>query len=402
MNRSAPSVAVGGLRFARNAGALLLALLVAGACAKVAPPPGGPEDREAPSFDAEASMPPPDASAVPADETVVFVFSEPMDQRSVMRALTVFPAVDFRSANWREDTLRLVPDPGWAEGRNTTFRIGVGAKDRRGNALPAAIVRRFTTKALPDSGRLRGRVWAGREKTSTSTLLLFAVADDSTRFGPEPAAVAEPDKDGHYELDGLDTAAAWRVAALIDRDGDARPGGRDEVWRLGDARSFPPDTTALDVPDFLVGTLDSLGRIRGDVKADTGWAVGVEASDVRGDPPAILVTLPAAGPFTLDAPTGTRYRVSAFLDLDGDGKRQEEEPRVEAPDEVRLDLAAERTGLVLDLTGLGPPRPEPPPLELLDVLPADSSATTGAAPDTVPGVASPPDSTAGRGEGGGR
>ncbi len=366
---------------------LVLVAAGAAACAKVAPPPGGPEDREPPALVSDALAPPPDAAGVPPDAPVVLVFTEGMDRRSVMRALAVFPAVDFASAAWAGDTLRLAPDPGWPAGRNTLLRVGKGAKDRRGNALPEAFLHRFTTKAKPDTGRMAGRVHAGREKTATTTLLLFAVPADTTGPDPAPAAVAEPGPDGRFTLDGLDTAVAWRIAALLDADGDSRPGGRNELWQVGEPRAFPADSAALEIPDFLVGTLDSLGRIRGDVKADSGLAAIVEARPAGAAEPAARDTLAAAGPFTLEVPTGTRYTVSAFLDLDGDAVQDPDEPAAEAAEEIRLDLASERSGVSLDLGGRAPATAADPaaaPAGAADSLAAPAGSGNGGEEDGAP------------------
>ena len=208
------------------AGALGAALA---ACAKVGPPPGGPEDKTAPAIVREAVHPPPGAAGVRGDSTVTIVFTESPDRRSVMRALAVFPAVDFRATSWRGDTLSLTPDPGWAANRNTLIRIGPSAHDPRGNTLAEPFVLRFTTKASADSGTIRGRVWAGRERGGSAHLLVFAAPADSTVSGSAPAAVADAGTNGEFVLDGLDPGTAWRVSGLIDADGDARPGGRDEA-----------------------------------------------------------------------------------------------------------------------------------------------------------------------------
>lgn len=370
-----------------RAGALAaLAALAVAACAKVAPPPGGPEDRDPPVLAEEALRPAPGAAAVPGTDPVVFVFSEGMDRRSVMRSLAVFPAVDFRRAAWSGDTLVLEPDPAWAPDRNTTLRLGIGAKDRRGNALGRSFILRFTTKATPDSGRITGRAFAGREKTARSTLLVFAIPADTTAPWPEPVSLAEPDAEGRFVLDGVEPRGAWTLGALLDVDGDARPGGREEVWRTVDAGTFAPDSSVLAVPEFLVGSLDSTGRIRGDVKADSGRTAGVRAVATGDSATAVRTSVAKAGPFTLEVPTGKRYTVSAWLDLDGDGEVDADEPTVEPVADVRMDLASERTGLVFDLTGLAPP------------LATDSSASP---PDTSGGGGpARADSTGMRGGGG--
>lgn len=350
------SPSCGGSRRTRGLAILGLVGLAIAACAKVGPPPGGPEDRDAPTIVPDAVRPAPGAAGVGIDSTVFLVFSEPPDRRSVMRALAVFPPVDFRETSWRGDTLTLVPDPGWAPGRNTILRIGPTARDQRGNALAEPFVLRFTTKALADSGTIRGRVWAGRERTSASRVVVFATPAD-TAAGASPAAVAEPDKEGAFTLEGVDTGATWRVTALIDADGDAHAGGRGEA--TGDAAeivSFAPDTREATVPDFLVGTLDSIGHIRGQVAADSGVTVFVVAQDVVSAATAKAGPLPGGGAYSLDVPTGTRYRVTAFVDVDGNGERDEAEPSAEGTEELRLDLASERTGINFDLKKASVPK----------------------------------------------
>ncbi|MFN8179492.1 MAG: Ig-like domain-containing protein [bacterium] len=333
-------------------GAALGAALAA--CAKVGPPPGGPEDKTAPAIVLEAVHPSPGAAGVRADSTVTIVFTEVPDRRSVMRALAVFPAVDFRNTSWRGDTLSLVPDPGWAADRNTVIRIGPSAHDARGNALAEPFVLRFTTKAAPDSGTIRGRAWAGRERTGGSHLLVFAAPADTAVAGSAPAAVADAGTNGEYVLDGLDPSLAWRVSGLIDADGDARAGGRDEaVGSAAGVVTFAPGEREAKAPDFLVGTLDSLGHIKGDVKADSGRTVLVVARDPATGEEHLSAPISGSGAYSLSLPTGPHYRVSAFVDLDGDGKHGESEPIVEFAEDVRLDLASERDGVTLDLRGGG-------------------------------------------------
>ncbi|MBZ0269763.1 Ig-like domain-containing protein, partial [bacterium] len=195
-------------------------LLLAGACAKMAPPPGGPEDLEAPTILVDLGRPAPGSAGFGAADTVRIVFSERPDRRSVMRALRILPNVDFRDVSWEEDTLSLVPDPAWAEGRGTLIRISRGARDRRGNPLPAAFQLPFTTKAVADSGVISGRVWVGRERDDRSPVLLFAfdAADSMDAAVAAPYAVAEAGAEGRYRLAGLDTARTFRVLALLDRN----------------------------------------------------------------------------------------------------------------------------------------------------------------------------------------
>ncbi len=331
-------------------------------CAKVAPPPGGPEDREPPSIVADAVQPASGAAAVDPDSTVMIVFSERTDRRSVMRSLAVFPRVDFAETSWREDTLRLRPGPGWPADRNVLLRIGPEAHDQRGNPIAQPFALRFTTKAVADTGRIVGRLWPGREKTTAARLLAFAYPADTA--AAEPWSLADVDASGEFALEGLATTAEWRVAGLVDLDGDARleEDGEVSAWAPEIVR-FAPDSTVTRVADFLVGTLDSLGTIRGDVRADSAAAVRVAATGASGTS-VVSDPLPGGGAFTLKVPTGQTYRVAAFVDADGDALADPEERILALEEDVRLDLSSDRSGLAFELTTPGepaPPEAQPPP-----------------------------------------
>jgi len=327
-------------------------LAIAAACARMGDPPGGPEDLEPLAI--LGSVPEQDAAGVAADATVTIRFGENPDRRSVMRALTVLPPADFRETAWTDTSLTLVPEGGWALDRNTIVRIARSARDRRGNALREPFALRFTTKAVGDSGVVAGRAWTGREVTTSYTLAVvaYAVEGDSV---PDPAAgwpaaLDDAPRDGSYRLTGLDTDRRWLVVGVANRDEDPRPGASGEVWGAAAELVQFGDSARVTVPDFLVGTLDSLGTITGEVLADSAAPaiVVAEAAGIRE-----LDSVPGGGTFELTVPTGLAYRVGAFLDLDGDELRGETEPGVDLGEEIALTLTARREGLKLDLTGLG-------------------------------------------------
>ncbi|HMB67979.1 MAG TPA: Ig-like domain-containing protein, partial [bacterium] len=209
-------------------------LVVVGiSCAKVAPPPGGEIDRDAPAV--TESSPGSGAFAVAPDSAFSVTFSEPADRRSVMRALTVIPAVDFAESSWEENTLRLVPENGWAADRPTLIVISGRAKDRRDNEMGSAFRTRFTTRAVPDSGTIAGKVWSGKEVPSGTSLTVAAfeaVEDDSLDpVRQDPWALAEASGGGDFRLVGVDTGRRYHVVAMVDRDGDQRPESSGEPWQ---------------------------------------------------------------------------------------------------------------------------------------------------------------------------
>lgn len=355
-----------------------LVALLAGACAKVAPPPGGPEDVDPPTILTELVRPAPGSAGFGAADTVRIVFSERPDRRSVMRALTIVPRVDFRDVVWQEDTLSLVPDPAWAEGRNTLLRISRGARDRRGNPLDHPFSLRFTTQDAADSGTVAGRVWMGRERDDRSPVVLFAfdVADSLDAGVSAPYAIGEAGPNGQFQLGGLDTGKTYRVLALLDRNDDLEPGGRGEVSVAA------PDTVrflegaAVTLSDFLLGTLDSVATIRGEIAADSGVAAFARARLAADSATAGQTwssdALRGGGGFRIDVPTGAVYRVFAFADADGDSAPGAAETREEAQDAIDLRFTTGAEGVRFDLS-------TPEPIESLELQKGSAAAGGGAA-----------------------
>jgi hypothetical protein len=330
-------------------------LLTAGvaACANMGPPPGGDVDRD--PLVIVASIPSSEAAGVRSDSPVTIGFGERPDRRSVMRALTVFPPPGFRETVWTDTSVTLVPESGWALGRNTIVRVARSATDRRGNAMTEPFQLRFTTKAVPDSGVVTGRVWSGQEFGSSHVVVVAAYpADAQATEAPEeawPAAIDENLSEGKFRLTGLDTEVQWQVIGIADRDGDVRSSSSGEVWSAAPDMVVFRDTREVTVSDFLIGTLDSLGALAGDVVADSGDVAVVVAE--RDDDFREAEVLPSGGSFELTVPTGFDYRVGAFLDLDGDSLLGGEEPYVELDEPAGLSLTARRDGISFDLTGLG-------------------------------------------------
>jgi hypothetical protein len=301
-------------------------LLTAGvaACANMGPPPGGDVDRD--PLVIVASIPSSEAAGVRSDSPVTIGFGERPDRRSVMRALTVFPPPGFRETVWTD-----------------------------GNAMTEPFQLRFTTKAVPDSGVVTGRVWSGQEFGASHVVVVAAYpADAQATEAPEeawPAAIDENLSEGKFRLTGLDTEVQWQVIGIADRDGDVRSSSSGEVWSAAPDMVVFRDTREVTVSDFLIGTLDSLGALAGDVVADSGDVAVVVAE--RDDDFREAEVLPSGGSFELTVPTGFDYRVGAFLDLDGDSLLGGEEPYVELDEPAGLSLTARRDGISFDLTGLG-------------------------------------------------
>jgi hypothetical protein len=338
---------------ARVAATVLLGVLVA-SCAKVAPPPGGPEDRDPPTI--VDVFPPRDAAGVAPDSALTILFSEEPDRRTVMRALAVYPAAEFAQTEWVGPALRLVPGTPWPSDRPTLVVLAGTARDRRGNELGDAFRWRFWTGDAPDPGAVEGRVWPGREvPRGTGVVVTAYVAADS--LDPEsahPVAITDAQSDGAFRIDGLNPDQEYQLIAVLDRNGDARLGERGEIWQEAPERvRFPsPHSLLIRASEFLLGTLDTVGFLEGEVSADSAAPAIVFATS-GGD--SVSQDLDGGGPFSLEVPTGAEYRIAAFLDLDGNSRADEGEPIVEHDAELPLRLTARQSGIRFDLQGLAPP-----------------------------------------------
>jgi hypothetical protein len=317
-------------------------------CARVAPPPGGPEDRDSPRI--LALVPAPDSSGVAPSSPILIVFSEGMDERSVMKGLRIIPQQDIRP-EWAEDTLRIVPDKDWPSDRPTILWTSDTARDARGNPLERPIILRFSTRPDSAGGTITGRVYPGKESKSAGRFLILpfpAAAFDSTSASEgDPLAIVEAEKDGAYRITKL-APGSYRVVGIFDRDGDARTGESGEAWGVTpDAVTVGAGETVA--PEFIVGTLDSLGTIHAEVLADSGSVVMEASEDSTQFVPAWKSVRDASGPISVKVPTGRDYFVRAFVDANRDSTWAADEKVQLHPELVSLRLTSEKTGLRFDL-----------------------------------------------------
>ncbi len=334
----------------RSVGAAFLIALLA-ACAKVAPPPGGPVDLDPPRI--LGTTPADDSVGVGATEELRIVFSEGVDKRSVMRALRIVPPVDFRSSSWSGDTLRLVPEETWATDRPTIVWIGDNAEDSRGNRLASPVLLRFTVADSLPPGSIEGRAWVGREKSDEARLLIASfpagTADSASAAEDDPESIALPDETGAFRLTGL-APGEHRVVGFLDTDADARAQSTNEIVAFApETALIQADRTRVQIADFLVGTLDSTGTIAGDARADSGAIVVEARADSAETSADARAFLPSGGAFELRVPTGRAYFVSGFADADRDSALDEGENRAAFTERISLELTTERHGLVLDV-----------------------------------------------------
>ncbi|MFH1568020.1 MAG: Ig-like domain-containing protein [Gemmatimonadota bacterium] len=216
--------------------ALVLALAGAAGCAKMGPPTGGPEDRQAPEV--VRCDPAPDATGVDRRGGARIVFSEPMDRRATEEAVYLSPVTPVH-CRWSGAELRLQADGGLLPDRTYVVTVGTDARDRRGNRLERSFTFAFATGRQLNRGRLHGAVTDGRGPASGARVWAYDVAGADGSLGElgvaPPSYQTQTGRDGTYEFQRL-SSGTYRVIAFSDANGNGRcDAGEAVALPAGDA-----------------------------------------------------------------------------------------------------------------------------------------------------------------------
>ncbi len=255
------------MRRLRRALPVALAAAVAVACARMAPPPGGPPDARPPQLIATT----PESIVVLEgfDGWVEFQFDEVISEGGqpnfglgtgdLERLVTLSPGDEVPRVAWRRNRIAVRPKGDWRP--NTVYRVELapGLLDLRNNRTDTATTVTFATGGPLPTHVLVGRAvdWAANrpsalalvEATLLPDSLVYRTVADSTgrfRFGPLP--------DGEY-----------LVGITVDQDRNRRRSGR-EAWdtvrtaagngNVGEVWAFQRDTLPPRATDAT--RLDSL------------------------------------------------------------------------------------------------------------------------------------------------
>ena len=225
-----------------GAGLLLLAV----ACARIEPPPGGPPDTRPPVLVATT---PESLVVLPGfDGDVEFVFDEVVSEGAqpneglgtgdLERLIVLSPDSQVPRVGWRRSRVTVRPREGWRP--NTVYRVELlpGIGDLRQNRADSGRVVTFSTGAPVPDGSIAGRVgdWTtGRPAVRAvieamllpDSLRYRTVTDSSGRFGLRPLPAGE-----------------YLVYAAIDQNNNRRFDPR-EGWDSARVRSASADSLAL-------------------------------------------------------------------------------------------------------------------------------------------------------------
>ncbi len=197
--------------------AFALALFLV-SCARMAAPPGGPEDKTAPEI--VLSSPAQGSVFVPLDSDVTLEFSEPVNRPTVEAALYLSPEPG-RRLRYRWSGRRLTLDylDPLPENRTIVVTVGAQAKDMLSNTLENSYTLAFSTGDHIDKGEIFGVVALpdGAHSISVVAYLLGDTMPDPMRVTPDYRM--QTAEDGTFDLGYLATGN-YRLLALDDKNFD--------------------------------------------------------------------------------------------------------------------------------------------------------------------------------------
>lgn len=215
-------------------------------CARIEPPPGGPEDRSPPTL---VAVLPDSLATVPSFRgEVVFEFDERISEQGVEDAVSVSPRTSPVAVDHSGGRIRVSLRRGWEPGQVYQVRIAPTIRDLFSNVLPAPIELIFSTgPAIPDTriagtvlDRITGQPEAAArvEAIRAADSLVYATATDST---------------GAWTLRRF-PAGAYRVRAFRDANRNREPDpfepqDSQTVQVAGGAAAAAPIALRLLLPD---------------------------------------------------------------------------------------------------------------------------------------------------------
>ena len=240
---------------ARLASLAALGALVAAACAKIEPPPGGPKDLLPPGLVATI----PDSLAVLPEFSgdVEFVFNETVSEGGspnmglgtgdLEKLVILSPTEQVPKVRWKRSRVTVRPAEGWQPNRVYRIQLLPGVMDIRRNASDSNTIVTFTTGAPIPTLHLTGRIWDWTTaRPARSALVLALLLPDSLRYR------MLADTAGRFDFGPL-PSGAYIVLGAIDQNRNFKLDGR-EAW---DSVSLPRDSSA--VPELWLFPHDTVG-----------------------------------------------------------------------------------------------------------------------------------------------
>ncbi|MCU0620816.1 MAG: Ig-like domain-containing protein [Gemmatimonadales bacterium] len=229
------------------------ALLVATACARIEPPPGGPPDRAPPTL---LAIRPDTMAVLPGfDGEVEFIFNEVISEGGqpseglgtgdLERLVLLSPTTEVPVVRWRRSRITVRPREGWLPDRVYRIQLLPGVSDIRNNRGGRETVLTFSTGAERPDLTLSGTVYDWTTAQPARGALLEAV------LGPDSLVYrATTDSSGRFRIGPL-PRGEYMVLATIDQNRNQRRDRREAF----DSVRVPRDSAA--VPELWMFVRDS-------------------------------------------------------------------------------------------------------------------------------------------------
>jgi len=312
--------------------ALLVSLVLAGSCAVVEPPPGGPIDLTPPDL----ALMVPDSGAVAVGElkTIRLTFSEKMDRTSAVSWLFFFPDQRIRQTKWHGATeaevileYPLPPD--------TVIIVEVASGMRDAHKVKSRQSRRFpisTGVSIPE-GAISGVLIMADSAVTNGVVELYDVPPDTLEYFEQSLLRrTSTDETGAYRFEWLPVPGGpWLVRAFADPDNNLRPGDKDAQRLVPDTLSLTVDSPTASAGVTTLYAWNTPGRIlvgpfetpvHGEkvmawtmvmAEEDTGWVPAPEDGTTN----PIFELDPEGGGVIGEVKAG-HNRIVFFVDVDGD------------------------------------------------------------------------------------
>ncbi len=311
---------------------MIASLGLAGACAVVEPPPGGPIDITPPHL--AGTDPDSGATGLGELKTIRLTFSEKMDRTSAVTWLHFFPDQRIYKTKWHgaieaEVILEhpLSPD--------TVFVVEIAADMRDAHKVKGMKSRRFpiaTADSIP-TGSIQGVLVMADSAVTNAVVELYDIPPDTLEYFQQPLLRrTATNESGAYSFEWLPVPGGpWLARAYADPDHNLRPGDKEAQRLLPDTLQLTIDnplvsagvTTlyAWNTPGrLLVGPFDApphgetaMAWTLAVSDEDTGWVPAPE----DGSRNPIFFLDPAGGSIIGEVKPGLS-RAILFIDVDGD------------------------------------------------------------------------------------
>jgi hypothetical protein len=231
--------------------ALVSFILVVTACASMAAPPGGPEDR-AP---AQIVLIAPESGSVSFNRRVAeFRFDEVISDRGTGAAaldqlVLISPREGLPRVSYRREAIGVRPRSGWRPNTTYTVMLLPGVADLRGNTTKESRTTVFSTGPAMAPAAIRGRVFDWMTERVAARAWVEAISrPDSVVY------ITVADSSGLFTVGPL-PAGTYTVKAYVDQNNN-RNLDRSEAWDSVDTRTTAPGVeTTLELLAALRDTI---------------------------------------------------------------------------------------------------------------------------------------------------